>query len=108
MTELEKVIKGLTMCRVGHCDYRCPYVDINVGCKNQLNDDALALLKEQEPKNVIAEKRRVLLDDSCDEPRYYEDTFYHCPSCDLILSRTHINNNIHFCNNCGREVKWDG
>jgi hypothetical protein len=47
MVDMEKVIKGLTMCRLGHCDYRCPYVDINVGCKNQLNDDALALLREQ-------------------------------------------------------------
>lgn len=48
MVDMAKVIKGLTMCRLGHCDYRCPYIDINVGCKNQLNDDAIALLKEQD------------------------------------------------------------
>ena len=44
----ETVIKGLELCRAGHCDYRCPYAVINVGCKNQLSDDAIALLKEQE------------------------------------------------------------
>ncbi len=48
MADREKIIKGLEMCRVGHCDYRCPYASINVGCKNQLLDDAMNLLKEQE------------------------------------------------------------
>lgn len=48
MADRETVIKGLEQCRVGHCDYRCPYVSINVGCRNQLSDDAITLLKEQE------------------------------------------------------------
>lgn len=48
MPDRETVIKGLEQCRVGHCDYRCPYVSINTGCRNQLSDDAITLLKEQE------------------------------------------------------------
>lgn len=59
-----------------------------------------------EPKLVIAEKRKILIDDSYDEARYMVDVFYHCPSCDLILSRTHMDEKIHFCYNCGQAVKW--
>ena len=48
MADRETIIKGLEQCRVGHCDYRCPYASINTGCRNQLSDDAITLLKEQE------------------------------------------------------------
>lgn len=50
MIDREKVLKGLEICRLGHCDYKCPYAVINVGCKNQLNDDAISIIKEQEPR----------------------------------------------------------
>ena len=64
MTELEKVIKGLECCSVqhGNCG-ECPYYDPMMGmfdsdCKLQMQADALALLKEQEP-------RVLTLDDVC-------------------------------------------
>ena len=48
MIDKEKVIKGLEHCKTGRCDSRCPYNHINVGCRKQLDEDILALLKEQE------------------------------------------------------------
>ena len=59
MADRETVIKGLEMCRVGHCDYRCPYSSINVGCKNQLLDDAVTLLKEQQKLIDDVTRRRM-------------------------------------------------
>lgn len=52
MAELENVIKGLECCRRGFC-FSCPYndgVDENTECKQKWADDALSLLKSQEPK----------------------------------------------------------
>lgn len=59
MDELrEKVIKGLECCRRGFC-FSCPYndgVDENVECKQRWADDALSLLKEQEPRVMTLEE----------------------------------------------------
>lgn len=53
MNELtEKAIQGLECCRNGFC-FACPYndgVDENTECKQKWVDDALALLKAQEPQ----------------------------------------------------------
>lgn len=52
MIDRKKVIKGLTCCRNGFC-FACPYNDGvygNVDCKQKWADDALELLKEQEPR----------------------------------------------------------
>ena len=102
LTDREKIIKAFRT-RIISDSEEFNTVEIPVGEAVQI----LELLKEREPKNVIAEKRRVLFDDSGDEPWYCEDTFYHCPSCDLIFSRTHMNKDIHFCSNCGQEMKWN-
>ena len=54
MPDLEKVINGLECCRRGFC-FACPYndgVDENTDCKQKWADDALALLKAQEPRVV--------------------------------------------------------
>lgn len=64
------------------------------------------LLKE-EAAEVVEEERRVLWDETDDGPIYTQDVFYHCPSCNLILSRTHKDKDINFCKNCGRAVKWE-
>lgn len=68
---------------------------------------AMELLKEQEAKSVIADKRHIIWDDSYDEATYFEDTFYRCPSCNRVMSRTHMKKSIHFCEECGQAVKWD-
>ena len=44
--KLDKVIKGIESCKQGKCDYHCPYSSVNVGCRYELMDDALELLKE--------------------------------------------------------------
>lgn len=52
MIDRDKVFKGLTCCRNGFC-FACPYndgVENNVECKQKWADDALELLKEQEPR----------------------------------------------------------
>jgi len=52
MTYREKVIKGIECCRRGFC-FACPYndgVDENTECKQKWADDALSLLKAQEPR----------------------------------------------------------
>lgn len=59
MTEREKVIKGLECCAVGaECDH-CPYSNLNIGgfagCY-QMHQDALALLKAQEPRVMTLEE----------------------------------------------------
>ena len=54
----EKVIKGLECCRRGFC-FACPYndgIDENTDCKQQWADDALALLKAQEPRVITLEE----------------------------------------------------
>jgi hypothetical protein len=48
MIDRQKVIKALELCREGRCHSGCPYNHINVGCRKQLDTDAIALLKEQE------------------------------------------------------------
>lgn len=94
MADRETVIKGLEMCRVGHCDYRCPYASINVGCKNQLLDDAITLLKEQEAVEPVTES-------SVYDPDIW---FFVCGSCKKCV----IDREDKFCRWCGQAVKWDG
>jgi hypothetical protein len=57
MTDREKVIKGLECCIIRHPDDKarwdeCPYES---ACCNRLKNDALALLKAQEPRLVTYE-----------------------------------------------------
>lgn len=55
MDKLEKVIKGLECCQIG-CDRDCPYWTRQLGstsiCRSEMERDALALLKAQEPRLV--------------------------------------------------------
>ena len=64
-------------------------------------------LKEQEPKPVKVETRRVLDGETDDGPIYIMDTFYRCPSCGSVFSRTNKNFDIHYCKHCGQAVKWE-
>lgn len=61
MPNIETVIKGLECCRNGLCLF-CPYNEHEIDaikCKSDLNADALALLKAQEPATI--EPKRIEL-----------------------------------------------
>lgn len=89
MTDREKVIKGIGICLDRfHCDADCPYYDSNTGCMEQLRDDALTLLKEQEP---IAPD---ILDPALQA--------YWCGACGEAIDQSDI-----YCRKCGRMVKWE-
>lgn len=62
MADIEKVLKGLECCRNGFC-FACPYndgVDDNVDCKQKWADDAIAILKFQQPRVLTAGEIRSL------------------------------------------------
>lgn len=54
--------------------------------------DAIALLKEQEPKPPIIKENS------------YGWKFYYCASCGREFYQ---NNKFNFCEKCGQAVKWD-
>ena len=62
MADREKVIKGLECCSdVGgkHCyEGKCPYASMSEPCREQLVRDALALLKEQEARELTIDEWR--------------------------------------------------
>jgi hypothetical protein len=94
MPDREKVIKGLEHCMImcngiSHnpcdgCEYHGSY-----DCTDKLKADALALLKEQEAKNVTWRIGRA-----------------HCPSCGELFPKKQDKQYIRFCNYCGQAVKW--
>ena len=65
------------------------------------------LLKEQEPKPVKVDTRKILDGETDDGPIYIMDTFYRCPSCGSVFSRTNKNYDIRYCEHCGQAVKWE-
>ena len=89
MPDREKVIKWLE-----HCEFHlskacldCPYSKYNSRCLEAIKDDALALLREQEP---------VKPNPTGIEPNY------NCGKCGLPIQQGYP-----FCLWCGRKVKWD-
>lgn len=93
--ELEKVRKGLWMCEGGpeNCGLKdCPYFDKRESCENEMHRDALAMLKEREPKPVE-------LDGEMPTVKYGK-----CPHCGEGL-----NSEVypHWCGFCGQAVIWE-
>ena len=94
MTDREKVIVEIedalsgNLAKAGHV-YK---LSLN-GLKDKALTDAVALLKEQEPKRVVITTNS------------YGTKFYHCPRCnhDLYAYPRQI-----YCSQCGQEMKWDG
>lgn len=95
MADIGKVIKGLEVCtnRGMKCNTEnCPYWD-NDDCLDELQEDALALLKERETTSTV------------------ESRLFHCEKCgygidDIYLSNEHdFDIYPHYCPNCGRLVK---
>lgn len=135
MSEREKVIEGLEVCRdqdnppgyrFTSCADDCPYH--GNGCARKLKEDALALLKEQEDlgteltnavelihkKNERIEK--LLKDQEAVEPKTEPSAkgyWYTCGACGWWLfevrDTVHFDDRkrIRFCASCGQAVKWE-
>lgn len=103
MTDREKVIKGLEChlsrkCETGsYSKDICPYWEDD-NCSNSVMNDALKLLKEQEPKSVLSERECETL------PNHYERKGF-CPKCHQVVE-WYLNRA--YCGFCGQAVKWDG
>ena len=101
MPDREKVIDALEKCAAAKCDDRCPYSEIQYGCRPKLMLDATAMLKEQEPI----------------EPTFKQDEkgifVWCCGSCGAYMY--HIYDGIDkakeyakYCRQCGKPVLWEG
>lgn len=100
MPDREKVINGLDCCLdvirsrqfSSGCGF-CPYVDTE-RCKVKMVEDAIALLKEQEPiKPQITGHGEFETEGSC---------WYECGDCG-----TPIDPDDKYCRKCGKAVKWE-
>lgn len=96
MTDLEKVIMGLSRHGNSDCEYdketMCPYWGES-HCSSHLCLDALALLKEQAPIKV--------------DPILFGTNGVkkgRCPKCGDRIDDYY---NMAFCGRCGRAVKWE-
>ena len=95
MADREKVVKGLEVCTTRPCYCKdCPYVK---GCaldSQQVMEDALALLKEQEPMKP--------------KEGFQEDGLYYasCGDCGYPITELRYLKDS-FCPHCGRKVLWD-
>ena len=100
MPDMEKVIKGLELCTnisQDGCMMLCPYKDetdetYSGFCEQVLKQDALALLKEQEPIPV----------EICG--KIFDTKVGDCPHCGERL-----NSEVYprWCGFCGQAVKWN-
>jgi len=65
--------------------------------------DAIALLKEQEPKKIIRKQM------SCEDPdgtiTYYAE--WHCPHCNKVVQKGFGSPWLKYCFNCGKPILWD-
>ena len=71
--------------------------------------DALALLKEQEAKQVIKQTYHVMMNRDYENPVEVTRYDWLCPTCKSLLCRDIdvIDDNYHFCKVCGQAVKWE-
>ena len=92
MPDREKVIKGLEHCSSLDGCKGCPYSQSENGhvCSFNCNNDALTLLKEQEPM----------------KPTWSQGKAY-CGKCGQRLPRNRPDKEINYCGYCGQAVKWD-
>lgn len=93
MADSEKVKKGLECHKSGICDngkMLCPYWKEEADCSKKLIDDALELLKEQEPVKPI------------EGDPVTQGFKYLCGKCHWKIVR-----NYTYCEHCGKKVKWE-
>ena len=103
MADSEKVRKGLECCQpledaAPYNCKECPYNEVSLytdECQKKLHQDALELLKEQEPMIPVflPIRDRYIVTKQCN---------YRCANCGELICRSDL-----FCEHCGRPVKWD-
>ena len=108
MPERAKVIKGLEALRHAMSEHQCyvcshEFIDAADEFGTNIVDNALALLKEQEPKQIIRKQgKQENSDGSID---YFGE--WYCPHCGKLLNRGFDLPWIEFCYKCGGAVKWE-
>ena len=96
MPDRRKVVRGLEVCSAGKCDSCCPYKGCP-RCTLQILEDALALLKAQEPMEVFSDRQ-------CEtKPLEWERCGF-CPKCHQVVK---WELNRAYCGFCGQELKWN-
>jgi hypothetical protein len=101
----EEVIRGLKKLHenygwvaVHDCDCKtCPYERVN-GCYKQIIEDALTLLREQEP---VAPKLQSGGNYVCGNCGMYTVGFVHPLTGESVQTWK-------YCGKCGKKVRWDG
>ena len=121
MPDREKVIEGLECCAVKQDCNGCPYSRFNPMCQDDMNKDALALLKEQEAKMQGADSGMCEICSFYEramsvKPHYNARTnWYECGACYYSMtSGMHCRSElipatkVRYCANCGFPVNWEG
>ncbi len=65
--------------------------------------DAIALLKEQEAKQIIRKQCK----EECEDGSTYYFAEWYCPHCKLLILRGFSNPSIKFCYKCGKPILWE-
>lgn len=117
MPDREKVIKGLEILMNGCAKIDCDDCYFYISTKptrcglreEQIQEDAIALLKEQEAKQAIKQIYHVMMNQDYENPVEVTRYDWLCPTCKSLLCRDIdvIDDNYHFCKVCGQAVKWD-
>jgi hypothetical protein len=99
MPDLKKVIKGLEICTSRPCYCTdCPYKKECCLDSQNVMEDALALLKDKKAVKPLAIKKEMFNE--------YYGAVACCPKCDCMWIM-YVDNDMHYCPECGQEVKWD-
>ena len=92
----EKLIRGLECCAEMNCGADCPYLTAG-GCRVKVLEDAISLLREQEPVKPIFDE---------------EDVSGRCGACGHALMHQSMVGDVlvdewfQYCPRCGKKVKW--
>lgn len=90
--DTEELLKAFECCLQDgtYCDF-CPYYrDSFSECQRKLRENAIGLLKKQEPASPTFEQGKA-----------------YCGKCGQRLPRK-ADREINYCSYCGQVVKWDG
>ena len=93
MADIEKVIKGLECCTKLGCHHGCEYKSngySGMTCRQELEKDALELLKEKVVKPTLIREGK---------SKMYN--YYRCPRCDQEIVYEQ-----NYCCECGSQIDW--